>query len=300
MRHLFTGSRFFSAIQRFIVRGRLLWRKRFGVLPLRDSLKPLSIWFASPLGKVLLEEEQLLIDEQLRNLFGYHLLQLSVVDNVELLQSSRISHRFALYPQVTANPCVSALTDFNHLPLPANSIDVAVLHHVLDYSQSPHHVLRETAGVLMSRGYLIVVGFNPWSLFGIGRWFARFLSSSPQWRHQSIRLGRMLDWLAVLDLEPVVVQRGFYRPPLQQAIEYSQWLERWSKRWHLPWGGIYLLVARKDHLAMTPLKPEWQGYSSLRGWGVTKILGRAKRQTSSQSAQAPSETANLQTKNTDN
>ncbi len=285
MHHLFPGSRFFTAVQRLIVRGRLLWRKRFGVLPLRSSLKPLSIWFASPLGKVLLAEEQLLIDEQLRNLFGYQLLQLSVVDHIDLMQSSRISHRFALYPHVESNPCISALADFNHLPLPANSIDVVLLHHVLDYSQSPHHVLREAAGVLMSRGYLIVVGFNPWSLFGLARWCARFLSKSPQWRHQSIRLGRVLDWLAVLDLEPVVVQQGFYRPPVQdpQALQYSQWLERWSKRWRLPWGGIYVIVARKDHLAMTPLKPEWQGYAALRGWGVTKILGRAKRQTSSQS-----------------
>ncbi len=285
LRHLFIGSRFFTAVQRLIARGRLLWRKRFGVLPFRSSLKLLSLWFDSPLGKVLLEEEQLLIDEQLRNLFGYHLLQLSVADQADLLQSSRISHRFALYPHPATNPVISALADFNHLPLPANSIDVVLLHHVLDYSQSPHHVLREAAGVLMSRGYLIVVGFNPWSLFGLARWCARFFSKSPQWRHQSIRLGRVLDWLAVLDLEPVVVQHGFYRPPVQhpQAIQWLRWIERCSKRWHLPWGGIYLIVARKDHLAMTPLKPEWQGYSNLRGWGVTKILGRAKRQTSSQS-----------------
>ncbi len=281
--HLFVKSRFFTGIQRFFIRGRVLWHKRFGVLPLRSSLKPVSEWFASPLGKVLLAEEQLLIDEQLRNLFGYHLLQLSVAEQVDLLQSSRISHRFALYSQVSTNPTVSALADFNHLPLPANSIDVVLLHHVLDYSQTPHHMLREAAGVLISSGYLIVVGFNPWSLFGVGRWCARFISKSPQWRHQSLRLGRVLDWLAVLDFEPVTVQQCFYRPPFQhpQAIKYLQWLERWSKRCRLPWGGIYLIVARKDHLAMTPLKPEWQGYAGLRGWGVTKILGRANRQTPS-------------------
>jgi SAM-dependent methyltransferase len=266
-------------IQRLTKIMRRLAHKRFGVLPLRYSLKFLSEWFATPLGQVLLEQEQALIDEQIRNLFGYHLLQLSVAKQVDLLQASRISHRFALYPQVTKNACVSAVADFNHLPLPANSIDVVLLHHVLDYSQSPHQVLRETAGVLMSRGHLIVVGFNPWSLFGFGRWCARLLSRSPQWRHQSLRLGRVLDWLEVLDFEPVHVQQGFYRPPFQQAkaIKYLQWLEHWGKKLRLPWGGFYIIVARKDHLMLTPIKPEWQGYAGLRGWGVTKILGRANR-----------------------
>ena len=287
---LFLGSRFFAAIQRAFVRARLVWRKRFGVLPLRTSLGPLSEWFGSPLGHALLQEEQLLIDEQLRNLFGYHLLQLSIASQLDLVGASRISHRFAFYPQPSLNPCVSALADFNHLPLPANSIDVALLHHVLDFSQSPHHVLRETAAALMSRGYLLVVGFNPWSLFGVMRWCARFFGPSPQWRHQSLRLGRVLDWLTVLDFEPITVIHSFYRPAIQHegAIQHLRWLEHWGKKWHLPWGGVYLIVARKDHLAMTPLKPEWQGYAGLRGWGVTKILGRAKRQTSSRSTNAQS------------
>lgn len=279
------SHRLMTGIRRLSIGIRQFWRKRFGVLPLRSAIDPLNGWFTSPLAKELLREQQLLIDEQLRNLFGYHLLQLSIGNELDLWRASRISHCFAFSPQMAKNNLhVSALADFNHLPLPANSIDVVVLHHVLDYSQNPHQVLREAGGVLISRGHLIVIGFNPWSLFGMGRWFARLWSKSPHWRHQSLRLGRVLDWLAVLDFEPVLVQQGFYRPPLQDplAIKYLQWLECWGKRWRLPWGGFYLIVARKDHLAMTPLKPEWQGYAALRGWGVIKILGRAQRQTRAQ------------------
>lgn len=274
-------QRLSAVVHRLLAASRLLWRKRFGVLPLRVSLQPLNEWFASPLGQVLLAQEQLLIDEHLRNLFGYHLLQLSVTQERDLMAASRISHRFALYPQESGNPVISAKADFNHLPLPANSIDVVLLHHVLDYSQSPHHVLRETTNVLISSGHLILIGFNPWSLFGLGRWFARLFSTAPQWRHQSLRLSRVLDWLAVLDMTPVIIQQGFYRPASQRPgmIKYLQWLERWGKRLRLPWGGFYLIVARKDYAAMTPLKPAWQGYAALRGWGVIKILGPANRQT---------------------
>lgn len=265
---------------RFITRMRLQWRKLFGVLPLRDSLAPISEWFNSPVGQLVVASEQELIDEQLHNLFGYHLLQLSVAKHVDLTQASRISHCFALYPQRAEHPLVVGRTDFNHLPLPANSIDLVLLHHVLDYSQSPHHVLREASNVLISQGHLVVVGFNPWSLFGSWRWLARFFSRAPQWRHQALRLGRVLDWLAVLDFEPIVIKQGFYCPPCHKpnTIKYLLWMERWGKKLNLPLGGFYLIVARKDSVTLTPIKPQWQGYAGLRGWGVIKILGRASRE----------------------
>jgi SAM-dependent methyltransferase len=269
-------------IQRLIKILRLRLHRRFGVLPLRYSLKFLSEWFASPLGSVLLEQEQALIDEQLHNLFGYHILQLSVASQLDLLGASRISHRFALYPQARSNVCISGLADFNHLPLAPNSTDVVLLHHVLDYSQRPHQILREAASVLISRGHLIIVGFNPWSLFGFSRWCAGLFSRSPQWRQQSLRLGRVLDWLEVLDFEPIHVQQGFYLTalPHPRAIKYLHWLDYWGKKLRLPWGGFYIIVARKDHLMLTPIKPEWQSYSKLRAWGVTRILGPAKRRSS--------------------
>jgi SAM-dependent methyltransferase len=265
---------------RFFIGLRRNWRKRFGVLPLRSSLGCLSEWFSSPLGQLLMAKEQQLIDDELKDLFGYHLLQLSIAHQLDLTQASRISHRFALYPKRANQPLISGLADFNHLPLSPSSIDLVLLHHVLDYSQSPHHVLREATNVLISQGHLVVVGFNPWSLFGLWRWLARFFSRAPQWRHQSLRLGRVLDWLAVLDCEPVVVKQSFYCPPCHKPkiIRYLQWMERWGKRLSLPGGGFYIIVARKDSLAITPIKPVWQGYAGLRGWGVIKILGRATRE----------------------
>src|SRR3954468_6173377 len=91
---------------------RRMWRKRFGVVPIRSSLAPLSAWFASPLGTLLVNKEREAIDEQLHDLFGYHLLQLSVAGQLDLTSASRISHQFALYPQSTKNERLSALSDF--------------------------------------------------------------------------------------------------------------------------------------------------------------------------------------------
>jgi SAM-dependent methyltransferase len=266
-------------LHRLITSLRLLWRKRFGVMPLRDSLVPLGEWFDSPMGQLILAREQEVIDRQLPDLFGYHLLQLSVSDHLVLSETSRISHRFAMHPQIGPDATLSALADFNHLPLPPGSIDLVLLHHVLDYSQSPHQALREAAATLISQGHLVIIGFNPWSMLGLWRWLARWFSRAPQWRHQSLRLGRVLDWLELLDFEPVHVCQCVYCPPLQHqnAMKYLQWMDRWGKRLGLPGGGSYLIVARKDTAAFTPLKPQWQTYPGLRAWGVTKILGRSTR-----------------------
>lgn len=263
---------------RFMMRLSVMWKKRFGVLPMRESIVDLSDWFESPLGRSLLQQERLVIDDALQCVFGYHLLQLGVSGRVELSGESRILHRFLLHPKSeSTTPSIGALADFNHLPLAAESIDAVILHHALDYSQSPHHLLREAARVVIPRGHLLVVGFNPWSLWGCCASLLRFFTAKPRWRFQYLRKGRLLDWLALVDMEAVAVYQGFYRPPVpnEGAMKYLQWLDRWGKRLRLPWGGFYLVVARKDHIPLTPIKPAWQQYRPLRGLAVTRILGPA-------------------------
>ncbi|MEN0038463.1 MAG: methyltransferase domain-containing protein [Cellvibrio sp.] len=266
-----------KAPHRLFIRFSSLWKKRFGVLPMRESIADLTEWFESPLGNALLKEEKEAVADGLQTVFGYHLLQLGVSGRIDLTEESRISHRFVLHPQVEQNQRLSALVDFNHLPLGSESIDAVVLHHSLDYSQSPHHLLRETTRILIPRGHIIVVGFNPWSPWGICTSLARIFKSKARWRFQYLRLGRLLDWLTLLDMEPVAIYKGFFRPPLPQenAIKHLQWIERWSKRLHSPWGGFYMVVARKDHIPLTPIKPAWQKYRPLPGMAVTRILGPA-------------------------
>lgn len=263
---------------RLFIRFSALWKKRFGVLPLRESINDLTAWFETPLGQSLLAEEQEAINDSLQCVFGYHLLQLGVSGRLDLTRESLISHRFLLHPHAEQNPRLSGVVDFNHLPLATETIDALVLHHTLDYSQSPHHLLREATRVLIPRGHLIILGFNPWSLWGLCARLASLLTAAPRWRFHYLRLGRLLDWLALVDMEPITIYRGFFLPPLpqQKAMKHLQWVERWGKRLRLPWGGFYMIVARKDHIPLTPIKPAWQQYRPLRGLAVTRILGPTK------------------------
>jgi SAM-dependent methyltransferase len=251
-----------------------LWRQRFGVLSLRKSIPDMRLWLQSPLGRALVDDEQLKIKGAIQDLFGYHFLQLGLDAKLDFWSGSRIPHKFKLHPLASSG--VEAMADFHHLPLANGSIDTVLVHHLLDYSQQPHQLLRELSRVIIPRGHLVIVGFNPWSLWGLGGLLSRLFSARAFGRQQYLRQGRLLDWLKLLDMEPVHVSQGFYRPPLapQRLLKYLQWMEAWGKKLRLPCGGYYLIVARKDHLALTPIKPAWKGYRPVRAFVVTRIVGR--------------------------
>lgn len=275
-----------------IARLRETMHRRFGVLPFDQSQPDIEAWMETPLGNALVQEEKASLDEALGDLFGYHLMTLSISRKLDLTSASRVQHCFPLMPLPNDTSvgaaevkreerCGSGLTagavaDIQSLPLASEAIDVAVLHHVLEYSQSPHQLLRETARVIIPRGHVVIVGFNPMSNFGLWKVAARLIRRKPHWRFHSLRLGRILDWLRLLDFEPVSVQQGFYRPPMQQVglMRRLQWVERWGKKAGAPFGGYYLIVARKDVAAMTPIKPVWQSFNPISSLGVRKPTTR--------------------------
>ncbi len=81
-----------------------------------------------------------------------------------------------------------------------DNIDVVLLHHLLDYVDSPQDVLREAARVVLPMGHLVIVGFHPVSSWGLWRQVARFRGRAP-WTGRFIRAGRA-DGL----VEPVGIQ----------------------------------------------------------------------------------------------
>lgn len=245
---------------------RVRLHQRFGVLSFRRSAPDVAEWLQTPLGAAFLAEQRECLERHLQDLFGYHLVQMSIDPGLDLTPGSRISHKINVAPllkgkhleaEATLSPLISS---YQSLPLPSESVDLVILHHLLDYSQSPHQLLREVSRVLIPRGHLVIVGFNPWSGFGLMRQVARLLTRRPLWRHQALRRGRLIDWLQLVDLQPVAVERGFYRPPFRHRgmLERLHWIERWGKKLQCPGGGFYTIVACKEVAAAIPMKPAWE------------------------------------------
>ena len=150
------------------------------------------------------------------------------------------------------------------LPFASDCIDLAVIPHVLEFSENPHQVLREVARVLMPGGNLIISGINPRSLWGMKKSLGSLYRSRGRkegypWRGQFIALPRLKDWLALLGFEVVRIRFAAYAPPFQT----TKWLERFSfmetlgDRWWALRGGVYFVHAIKRVHGMHLIKPKW-------------------------------------------
>ena len=154
----------------------------------------LSDWLKTPAGCYVLQWEQAHLDTAVADLFGFHALQLGLPE-LDALRNNRMPHRWVATERAapasgasvkpdtetdaagTAAPARTAIAlhcDFDALPFDSNSLDLVVLPHALETARDPHLALREVERVLVPEGRVVVVGFNPASLWGLrqglGRW----------------------------------------------------------------------------------------------------------------------------------
>ncbi|MFT6386786.1 MAG: SAM-dependent methyltransferase [Cellvibrionaceae bacterium] len=241
---------------------------RFGVKPLIESQSDISSWFSTSAGQRLLQSEQIKLNRIMPEMYGYHLMQLSVDSgSLSLSRQSPVTHHFSL--GVEPKDEVGAVTEFESLPIDAESIDVALLHHVLEYSTKPHQLLRETARTIIPNGYIIVVGFNPWSFSTTKRQLGRLISPNAQRRFHNLRRSRLLDWLQLLDFEPVLLEYGDHGWPVQN--QYGKKIQEYIRNLFPIFGSFYIIVARKSITPMTIIKPEWKKVSRLPSWAKGSI-----------------------------
>jgi SAM-dependent methyltransferase len=230
----------------------------------------LQEWFATPLGQYVLEKEQAYLDDVTPDIFGFHALQLGMPE-VDLLRESRIVHRVRI--AAAEHPDVYAKC--HELPLANHSIDLVVLPHVLEFAAEPHAVLREVDRVLMPEGRLVIVGFNPWSLWGL-RSAMGFSRNEFPWNGRFVSLLRVKDWLALLGFDVNAGRLVAYAPPFDRAKLRRRFgfMEPAGNRWWAVGGAVYMLQAIKRVRGMRLLTPAWQEQKDAR----EKQLAAAKRQ----------------------
>jgi SAM-dependent methyltransferase len=235
--------------------------------PQLDTLSfALQQWFATDIGQAVLATERRLLARLLADSFGYHLLQLSANNNLNLYGDCRVQRCFKAGPIVPAPDVEQAAfvrCTFEELPFETDSIDVALVHHVPEFSADPHAVLRELYRVVVPNGRVILLGFNPWSPFGarmaLGRW-----SNGSVWRNHFFSASRLNDWLQLLGFETESIDYGFHRLPLQRTAHWPVQIENkasWSRHW--PFGGVYAITAVKQVSKFIPLKPQWSARPTL-------------------------------------
>ncbi|MDX2217594.1 MAG: methyltransferase domain-containing protein [Burkholderiales bacterium] len=235
---------------------------------------------STPLGAYVLDREQHWLDQTTPDIFGYHALQLGL-PQLDLLRESRIVHRLRIDPftQVGAEQSVHLRARFAELPIATHSVDLAVLPHVLEFADDPHEVLREIDRVMIPEGRLIIIGFNPWSLFGLRRVLGR--ADAAPWDGRFVSLIRMKDWLSLLGFDVADGHLACYAPPMKSEKWLKRWrfLDRTGGRWWGVAGGVYMLQAVKRVRGMRIITPAWSQQKVER-----KFAAAAKRQEAARSS----------------
>jgi len=230
----------------------------------------LQEWFETRLGQYLLEKERAYLDEVTPDIFGFHALQVGMPE-VDLLRESRITHKLRVAR--TGPPDVFARC--HELPFTTHSIDLVVLPHMLEFAEEPHAILREVDRVMMPEGRLVIVGFNPWSLWGLRSSVGPSREEHP-WNGRFLSLLRVKDWLALLGFDVSAGRLIAYAPPFdnERVRRRFAFMEPAGDRWWAVGGAVYMLQAIKRVRGMRLLTPAWQEQKDAR----EKQLAAAKRQ----------------------
>jgi SAM-dependent methyltransferase len=221
------------------------------------SISALAHWLATPPGQYVLAWEQAAMDGLVADLFGFHALQIGLLE-LDALRANRMPHQWRAAVCCGLAGKHDGVFEPEDLPYANQSLDLIVLAHVLEFSPDPHQVLREVERVLMPEGRVIVVGFNPVSLWGMRQRLLRWAKHPylPREGH-FISRHRLKDWLKLLSFEIGTSRFGCYVPSVRSEkwLARWQWMDRWGERWWPVAGGVYALTAVKRVRGMRIIGP---------------------------------------------
>ena len=167
-----------------------------------------TLWQSS-LGQCVSEQESSLLHPLVRGLHGDSVLWIG--EQTRMSQSlGQCMVRLPMHAFCRTNPNqVVEVRDLlrlqvcsDSLPFANASLDGVVLHHALENVPDARACIREVERVLKPGGRLIICAFNPVSLTGLRAWTAR-TSANPLSDQRFVSPTRLLDWLALLNLQQV-------------------------------------------------------------------------------------------------
>ena len=223
-----------------------------------DRYSALRAFWKMPLGKSLLTAEAQLLGEALEDVFGWEFLQVGAWgEGRELLAGCRTRRKIVVAPG-SFSGSADIIARPSALPVARDSVDAVLLPHTLEFASDPYAIVREVDRVLSGEGQLVVLGFQPLSLWGIRARSSR--AGFPPGMRRILSVGRVREWLDLLGYE-IVATRSYLHctpwgkgaPEVAQSADHSPLLRR---TWFNPLpAGAWILKARKRIRALTPIRP---------------------------------------------
>ena len=224
-------------------------------MTMNDDRRALDDWLASAAGTAFRQAECQAVGTELGRLFGAHFLQVGRWGPPDAFIGMPAMARRALC-DVEAGPDVDFVGRPERLPIPKRSIDGLLLAHTVELSRYPHEVLREAERVLKGGGRLMLLGFNPVSLFGLRRLMAG--GQYPPGLAQLVTVRRLRDWLSLLGFDVTIAGRYY------AALPVAHTLGEQLRRLPFTWGAYMMLAVKRVH-NVRPLRSRWRAPAKVAG-----------------------------------
>jgi SAM-dependent methyltransferase len=225
------------------------------------SIIALDNWLQTPPGAYVRAWEQVCLDSLVADIFGFNAVQIGM-PQIDALAANRMPNKWLADTRLRlhgeSQRPVAVTFDHAELPFATQSLDLVVMPHVLEFAPDPHQLLREVERVLMPEGQLIIVGFNPASLWGMRQVTARIAGAHYlPGAGEFISMPRVKDWLKLLNMGVSESHFGCYAP----AARTERWLQRFAfmdragPRYWPFFGAVYMVQAIKRVKGMRLIGP---------------------------------------------
>ncbi|NQY88610.1 MAG: methyltransferase domain-containing protein [Colwellia sp.] len=217
-------------------------------------------WQELPNGNIVLSAIEEILTPWWEKFFGYHLLKVGALSNEISTQNSPIKHQISCcVTRTVGQGQADIIGELDDLPLLEHSVDVCLLSHALEFSLDPHHVIREANRVIIPNGYLIITGFNPLSLAGFNR-AVPYRRKQPPWNEHFFSPMRVKDWLHLMGYEILSDERTVHSSLAGKMSEHlvANYWRQFASNYFTSFGSVYVIIAKKRVLPLTPIKPKWQ------------------------------------------
>lgn len=231
-----------------------------------------------PLGNRLLNIEQTILNQLLKRHFGKHVVLVGVPQQRHLLQATTLPIQTLISPLAHREEMPGEIeSNFIDVPILSASVDLVLMPHTLEYVENPRRLLSEACRIVKPEGLIVLLGFNPASMWGVRRMLSQ--RKTVPWTGNFISAHKVKNWLGLSDFAMEQQQAILYRPPLMKDKMFGrlQFLENVGRLLYPCFGGIYVMVARAKVLPLTPIRMQWK--QRLNGFRISPtVTGPIARQ----------------------
>lgn len=208
-------------------------------------------WLDNPQGRILAQNEAVFLKKVITLSYTQTILQLGCLGWEDKFIDCLAYRGFIVLDdcQWSCQDCIKVDSCVSQLPIASESIDMIILPHLLEFESNRYQVLREVERVLKPEGELIILGFNPWSVFSMRQLWAQATQKNSGHSYFISRT-RMINWLRLLNFEAKSVA-GFDMREI--ATSYDQCVQNKSSITV----SAYAIHAIKRQFHIIPLQPLW-------------------------------------------